>query len=119
LRCVIVDDSATFLDTARTMLERDGITVVGVAMSGAEALRRVEELKPDVMLVDVDLGAESGFEVAERLHRTPASPLVILISAHAERDLAELVEASPALGFVPKIALSTRAIRDLVGAGPK
>ncbi|MFE7802694.1 response regulator transcription factor [Nocardia sp. NPDC057440] len=114
LRCLIVDDSPNFLAAARGLLEQQGVSVVGVASSGAEALRRVTELRPDVTLIDVDLGAESGFELAERL----AAP-VILISTHSERDFADLIVASRAVGFLSKSALSSAAIRDLLrGAGP-
>ena len=69
MRCLIVDDSAEFVEAARGLLERQGITVVGVAPTSASALRRFEELRSDVTLVDVDLGAESGFELADQLHR--------------------------------------------------
>jgi CheY-like chemotaxis protein len=116
VRCLIVDDSPTFVDAARTLLERQGITVVGVASTSAEALRLVEGLRPDVTLVDVNLGGESGFELAERLQqnvRTAPSP-VILISTEAEQDLAEMIAASPAVGFVYKPSLSPDAIRDLL-----
>jgi DNA-binding NarL/FixJ family response regulator len=116
LRCLIVDDSSRFLDAARGLLERQGITVVGVASTGAEALQRAGELRPDVTLVDIDLGGESGLELARRLHGQagPAPAPVILISTHAEQDYAELIAASPAIGFLPKTALSAAAIRDLL-----
>jgi DNA-binding NarL/FixJ family response regulator len=116
MRCLIVDDSATFLAAAQTILERGGVIVVGAASTSTEALRCVEALRPDVVLVDIDLGAESGFELAERLHRVPAGPAVIMTSTHAEEDVAEMVDASPALGFVPKLALSASAIGDLMRA---
>jgi CheY-like chemotaxis protein len=114
LRCLIVDDSPRFLDAARGLLEGQGITVVGVASSSAEALQRAQELRPDVLLLDIDLGGESGLELARRLHRQ-AGWAVILISTHAEQDYAELIAASPAVGFLPKTALSAAAIRDLLG----
>ena len=116
MRCLIVDDSATFRDAASTMLERAGITVVGMACNITEAVSRNRELHPDVILVDIDLGPESGFDVAEALHRegSPA-PSVILISTHSERDLGELIADSPALGFLPKFALSPESIRRMVG----
>ncbi len=116
MRCLIVDDSAYFVDAARGLLERQGMTVVGVASTSAEALRRFEELRPDVTLVDLDLGGESGFELAEQLHRagSPAPSPVVLISTHAAQDFAELIEMSPAVGFVSKSALSGGAIGDLV-----
>jgi CheY-like chemotaxis protein len=116
LRCLIVDDSSRFLDAARGLLERQGVTVVGVASTSAEALARTAALRPDVTLVDIDLGGESGLELARRLHREPglaASP-VILISTHAEQDYAELIAASPAVGFLAKSALSAGAIQDLL-----
>src|SRR5258705_1787158 len=113
LRCFIVDDSAPFRDAARALLEREGITVVGVASNSAEALRLVEELRPDVTLVDVDLGSEDGFDLAEQLSSDAnARSNVILISTHAERDFAQLIEASPALRLVPKVRLSARAISE-------
>lgn len=115
LRCLIVDDSANFRDAARSMLERAGIDVVGVACSSAEALVQFQLLHPDVTLVDVDLGADNGFDLTLELHRVNApAPSVILISTHAEQDLADLIAESPALGFVPKFALSANAIRDLL-----
>jgi DNA-binding NarL/FixJ family response regulator len=116
VRCLIVDDSADFVDAARSLLERHGMTIVGVASTGADALRRYEELRPDVTLVDIDLGGESGFEVAEQLHdaSSATSTPVILISTHDEQDFADLIEVSPALGFVSKSALTVHAICDLV-----
>jgi CheY-like chemotaxis protein len=116
LRCLIVDDSPRFLDAARGLLERQGVTVVGVASNSAEALQRAGELRPDVTLLDLDLGGESGLELARRLHAQDGPPPapVILISTHAEQDYAELIAASPAIGFLSKTALSADAIRGLL-----
>jgi CheY-like chemotaxis protein len=117
VRCLIVDDSQRFADVARGLLEREGITVVGVASTGAEALEQAAELRPDVTLVDINLGGESGFDVAGQLSRqgdvAPSS--MILISAQTEADYADLIAASPAAGFLSKTALSAGAIRDLLG----
>ncbi|OBF08364.1 hypothetical protein A5730_09785 [Mycobacterium sp. ACS4054] len=117
--CVIVDDNQDFLDAAAQLLERQGISVVAVATSFAEGLRRVQELRPDVTLVDIDLGGASGFEIVELLHRDGSGAQVptILISTHAEEDFAELVSISPALAFIPKAALSGDAIRGALGLG--
>jgi DNA-binding NarL/FixJ family response regulator len=113
MRCLLVDDSIRFLEAARSLLERDGIPVVGVALSGTEALARAAELAPDVVLVDLDLDGESGFDVATELARHGSS-VVILISTHALEDFEELVAGSAARGFLPKSALSARAIRELL-----
>jgi DNA-binding NarL/FixJ family response regulator len=98
------------------MLEREGLSVVGVASSGGEALRRAEESRPDVVLVDISLGKESGFEVARRLvgDRVDGGSKVILISTHAEADFADLIATSPAIGFLPKSELSADAIRRML-----
>jgi len=115
LRAMIVDDNLEFLGAARGLLERQGVTVVAVASNAAEALRGVEEYNPDVVLVDVDLGDESGFDVAGRLsppvgRRTP----VVLISAYLEQDLEDLIVGSAAIGFVSKSGLTAAAIVELL-----
>ena len=116
LRCLIVDDNAAFLTAARGLLNRQGISVVGFASTGSEALRRADELRPDVALVDIELGAESGFDVARLLAGTPRSePLpVVLISSYAEQDFVDLIAASPAVGFVSKSDLSGQAVSDVL-----
>jgi two-component system, NarL family, nitrate/nitrite response regulator NarL len=111
-RCVIVDDNALFLEGAADLLQREGLEVVGVASNSAEAIRLVTELRPDVVLLDIELGDEDGFELAQRLHDISGSSKVILVSTHAEEDLAHLIEGSPALGFIAKTRLSAQAIRD-------
>lgn len=115
VRCLIVDDSADFRDAASAMLERAGIRVVGVASNSTEALDAYAELHPDLALVDVDLGCESGFDVAEQLDQAGSPSLaVILVSTYAEQDLAEMIAASPAVGFLQKFALSSDAILELL-----
>jgi DNA-binding NarL/FixJ family response regulator len=114
LRCLIVDDSARFLAAAGKLLEREGITVVGVASTSAEALERAQELRPDVALVDIDLGGESGFELARRIAEAPAPLPVILISTRSEDEFVELIETSPALGYLSKTNLSAHAVRQLL-----
>src|ERR1700677_1508083 len=96
IRVVIVDDNSEFLDSARRLLEHQGVRVVGVASTHADGLRCVQELRPDVTLVDVNLGEESGFDLAEALQDSDdeAPVPVILISTHAEPDLADMIETS-------------------------
>lgn len=110
IRCLIVDDNRAFLDTARVLLEREGIAVVGVATTGTEALRLEKELRPDVVLVDIRLGNENGFELARRL-----SSRVILISTQSQDEYTEAIASSSAAGFIPKARLSASAILALFG----
>jgi DNA-binding NarL/FixJ family response regulator len=115
-RCLIVDDNRDFLLAARVLLERQGMTVAGVASTTADALRQAEILRPDVVLVDLMLGEESGFELARQLVDADfRSAAVILISTHAESDFADLIAATPAAGFVPKSELSAGAIQRVLG----
>ena len=118
IRCLIVDDSALFLEAAASVLRRDGVTVAGTAGTIEDALQRAHELRPDVILIDVMLGSESGFDLARRLAETGPEATLILISTHDAADFAELIAATPAAGFVPKSELSADAIRRLV-SGPR
>jgi two-component system nitrate/nitrite response regulator NarL len=120
IRCLLVDDSGAFIEAASVLLRREGMTVAGVASDSAEALRQARALRPDVILVDIGLGDESGFDLA----RLPAqdgqdgrdgNAEVILISARAEIDYAELIAESPVAGFLAKSELSARAIDRLLG----
>jgi DNA-binding NarL/FixJ family response regulator len=112
---VIVDDDASFVEAAREFLESDGVTVAGIASSCAEAVQRVQTLRPDVVLVDIRLGQESGFDAAVRLTAGGQPAPVIMISTHAGPDYDDLIEDSPATGFLPKAQLSGAAIRRILG----
>jgi DNA-binding NarL/FixJ family response regulator len=114
LRCLIVDDNASFLDAARTLLAREGVDVVGVASNSSEAVRAMEELAPDVVLVDVLLGEESGFDLAQQLDAAGAT--VVMISTHAEADIQDLIPETGVAGFVPKADLSARAVERILEA---
>jgi CheY-like chemotaxis protein len=119
VRCVIVDDNRAFLEAARTLLEREGLTVAAVASTSAEAVRAVEAFRPDIVLVDVSLGDESGFDVARRIDaQDGARATVILISTRSEADLADLVALSPAAGFLSKSTLSADALRGFLDGTP-
>jgi DNA-binding NarL/FixJ family response regulator len=111
LRCLIVDDSPEFLDAVCRLLEQEGVDVAGVASTGDDAVRLADELRPDVTLVDIDLGGEDGFAVARRLAAADSNAgNVVMISTHTEDEFAELIDASVAVGFISKQALSRAAI---------
>jgi DNA-binding NarL/FixJ family response regulator len=115
MRCLIVDDNAAFLAASRSLLERQGLSVVGVASTGVKGQELAAELVPDLILLDVDLGEESGFTVARQLTSSDgATAKVILISTHPEDDFAELVAQSPVVGFIAKSDLSVAAIERLL-----
>jgi DNA-binding NarL/FixJ family response regulator len=98
------------------MLQREGISVVGVASNSAEALQLLTELRPDVTLIDIELGEESGLDLAHRVARLDRGlqTTSILISMHPEDEFAELIAASPAAGFVHKNDLSAKAIHSIL-----
>ena len=116
LRCVIVDDDEAFLRAARALLERDGVIVAGVAHSCAEAIRQAEALRPNVVLIDIRLGQESGFQAARQLADNGHAPTMIMISTHSGADYTELIDESPAKGFVAKTDLSAAAIHRILEA---
>ena len=126
LRSLLVDDNDAFLEAASVLLEVEGVTVAGVASDIAEALRRARALRLDVILVDIGLGDESGFDLAwllardrqgsQRVQRGRAE--VILISSYAETDYAELIADSPAAGFLAKSELSAEAIGRILRRTP-
>jgi DNA-binding NarL/FixJ family response regulator len=112
VRCLIVDDNRDFLRAASDLLERDGITVVGVASTGALARHACRELQPDVVLLDIQLGEETGFDVARQLAGEHGADKlrVILISAHSMEDFADMIADTQAHSFLPKSALSATAV---------
>ena len=116
ITCLIVDDHAPFLEVACDLLESEGLSVVGVASTVGEGVRLARELRPAVALVDIDLGAESGFDLARNLAELDDGPAVIFISTHSEAEFADLIAESSVAGFVPKAELSASAIERLLAA---
>jgi DNA-binding NarL/FixJ family response regulator len=111
---LVVDDHASFRAAATALLEAEGFTVVGGAGDGAEALAQVGALRPDVVLLDVQLPGVDGFEVARRLAALAAPPAVLLISSRAAAEYGDQVARSPARGFLDKRALSGAALTRLL-----
>lgn len=119
LRCLIVDDNAGFREEMRALLEEQGLAVVGAAASATEAISQIVESQPDVALIDIDLGGESGLALTRTLGERingAAPPEVILISTHDESEYVDLIEASPAVGFLAKTELSAATIRQMLDA---
>ena len=111
---LIVDDHPSFRASARMLLESEGYEVVGEAEDGQSALQAVEDLHPDIVLLDVQLPDIDGFDVAARLTGADDAPTVILVSSRDGSDFGPLVTRSGARGFVPKAELSGDRVQELL-----
>lgn len=111
---LIVDDHAGFRSMARKLLEAEGFDVVGEASNGAEALVAVARLRPDLVLLDVQMPDMDGFEVAERLGVNGSRPVVVLTSSRDAGEFGGLIKRSPVRGFVSKAELSGRRLAELL-----
>jgi DNA-binding NarL/FixJ family response regulator len=112
---VIVDDDDAFVDVARALLEREGLTVAGTAANCAAAVECARTLRPDVVLIDIRLSEESGFDAAQLLAAEGQAWALIMISTYQETDYADLIAESPAIGFLTKTDLSATAIYRILG----
>jgi CheY-like chemotaxis protein len=113
---LVVDDNERFLNAACALLVREGLEVLGVAPTSAEAIWLVENLRPDVVLVDINLAGESGLDLARQLRQADhgSESTMILMSTQAASDLDDVIAESPASGFLAKSELSADAIRRIL-----
>ena len=119
VRVLVVDDHALFRDTVRRLLTMAGFVVVGEAGDGAGAIAACNALKPDLVLLDIQLPDLDGFHVTRELSQGSSPPAVILVSNRDRSDYGGLIEASNALGFVAKADLSGPRLHDLLSQGPR
>jgi DNA-binding NarL/FixJ family response regulator len=112
---LIVDDHGGFRESARALLEAEGFAVVGCAADGASALAAVERLRPEVVLLDVQLPDLDGFAVAGQLAAVPDPPRVVLISSRDAAAYGPRLDAAPACGFLAKRELSGASLAALAG----
>ncbi|HLE99717.1 MAG TPA: response regulator transcription factor [Gaiellaceae bacterium] len=113
-RVLIVDDHPSFRASARAVLEAEGFEVVGEAEDGASALEAARQLKPDVVLLDVQLPDANGFDICEFLCGSGPWPEVVLVSSREASDYNGLLQSSHARGFISKAELSGDALRALL-----
>ena len=111
---LIVDDHDGFRDSARALLESEGFEVVGTCADGASALAAVERLRPEVVLLDVQLPDLDGFAVADRLTTVTRPPSVVLVSSREAAAYGPRLETAAACGFLPKGELTGAALRALI-----
>lgn len=104
-RVVIIDDHVLLCDAVASLLRQSGLTVVGQGSSGEQAIRLVETLRPDVVLMDVTLDGLNGIEAARRICRLPGPrPVILMLSMHARPEVCERALAAGARGYVLKSA---------------
>jgi DNA-binding NarL/FixJ family response regulator len=113
-RVLIVDDHASFRATARQLLEAEGYEVIGEAVDGAGALEAVARLRPDIVLLDVQLPDMDGFEISRRLCGNGASPKIVLTSSRDASEFGDLVGVCGSRGFIPKGELSGGRLAELL-----
>ena len=112
---LIVDDHAAFRVSARALLQAEGFEVVGEAADGAEAVQAATSLRPEIVLLDIQLPDLDGLAVAQQLATVPDGPAVVLISSRDAATYGPRLQATPARGFIPKSGLSGEALAALVG----
>lgn len=112
---VIVDDHSGFRRLARRLLERMGYRVVGEAGTGAEALHEVRRLRPDIVLLDIQLPDLDGLAVAASLGASQPCPAVVLVSTRDAVDYGPRLGSSGAVGFIEKADLTADSLKALLG----
>jgi DNA-binding NarL/FixJ family response regulator len=112
---LIVDDHAAFRASARALLQAEGFDVVGEAANGAEAVKAVAVLRPEIVLLDIQLPDLDGLAIAEQLAAAPDPPAVVLISSRDAAAYGPRLHQTPARGFIPKSGLSGEALAALIG----
>jgi DNA-binding NarL/FixJ family response regulator len=113
---LIVDDHPSFRASARIVLESEGFEVIGEAADGASALDECCRLRPQVVLLDVQLPDLDGFAVCSRITAYAGHPTVIMTSSRDRSDFGPLVSTSGACGFVPKAELSGERMQELLAS---
>jgi DNA-binding NarL/FixJ family response regulator len=111
---LIVDDHEPFRESASALLEAEGFAVIGAAADGPAAVQAIERLRPQVVLLDIQLPGQDGFAVADLLAAAPDPPQIVLISSREAAAYGPRLDAAPARGFIPKRELSGAALAALV-----
>ncbi|MFJ4679331.1 MULTISPECIES: ANTAR domain-containing response regulator [Kitasatospora] len=100
-RIVIAEDEALIRLDLKEMLEEEGYTVVGEAGDGETAVRLVEELKPDLAILDVKMPVLDGLSAAERIHEQHLAP-VLMLTAFSQRELVDRARDAGAMAYIVK-----------------
>jgi DNA-binding NarL/FixJ family response regulator len=111
---LIVDDHDEFRRSAGTLLELDGFRVIGEACDAADALTKARDMRPDIVLLDIQLPDLDGFAVAERIALLDDPPIIVLVSSRDATVYGHKLAMSPARGFIAKRHLSGAALVELL-----
>jgi DNA-binding NarL/FixJ family response regulator len=111
---LIVDDHPSFRASARALLEAEGYEVVGEAEDATSAVEVVRRLRPDVVMLDVQLPDGNGFDVCSQLMADGEGPRIVLVSSRDRDDYGTAVDDCGACGFVSKCELSGPALAALL-----
>jgi DNA-binding NarL/FixJ family response regulator len=106
VRVLVVDDQGLFRDVMGLVVEEtEGFLLVGSAASAEELLATVAALRPDLVLMDVNLPGIDGMEATRRLRSAAWSPVVVLLSTYDEVDFGGQALDCGAVAYIPKAAL--------------
>jgi DNA-binding NarL/FixJ family response regulator len=111
---LVVDDHGGFRASVRRLLECEGFEVVGEAADAASGIEAARALRPDVVLLDIQLPDLDGVRASRRIGALNGRSAIVLTSSYDITDLAGALAESPALGFIPKSELSGDALRELI-----
>jgi DNA-binding NarL/FixJ family response regulator len=115
---LIVDDQAPFRGAARAVVgATKEFSVIGEAESGEEAVELVDQLHPDLVLMDINMGGIDGIEATRQICAANPSTMVVLVSTYAASDLAADARTCGAVAYVHKEELAPKVLRELWSAG--
>ncbi len=114
VQVLIVDDQVPFREASRMVVEMtDGFEVAGEAENGQSAISLVSELKPDLVLMDVQMPGIDGIETTRQISALPDAPAVIVMSTHESGDYVDVAVAAGAVGFIPKSQFSFDTLTEM------
>ena len=118
LRVLIVDDHEMVRESLRLAIEREeGITVVGEAGDGIEGVRSTLELRPDVVLMDVDMPGLNGIEACQQIRNADPDAKVLILTASSQRQSVIAALVAGAKGYVVKVASHDDLVRSIRAVG--
>jgi DNA-binding NarL/FixJ family response regulator len=114
-RLLCVDDSPEMLEVLVDLLQWEFL-IVGTLSSGSLAIGQAANFKPDIILLDVDLGDANGFRVAEQLRSSGCPARIVFLSVHESIDFVRAAQDSGAAGYVFKSQISRDLVKTLHAA---